>query len=55
LNWYATIERYYNAGYYNDDPTSTRYVGNFVEAGKITEEQYKTITGSETYTPPQAV
>lgn len=45
MNWYATIKRYYDMGFYNNDPESTMYVGKFVEFGKITQEQYEAITG----------
>lgn len=51
MNYYELAKKYYNMGFYNDDPTSDKYVGNFVLAGKITEEQFKEITGKD-YVPP---
>lgn len=52
MNWFDMVKRYYDAGAYNNDPTSDMYVGKFVANGKITEEQYTEITGTE-YVPPQ--
>jgi len=43
MDWYATLKRHYDAGRY-----STADLGNFVIAGKITPQQYETIT-SVTY------
>lgn len=40
MNWFLTAKRYYDLGYYTD-----AQVGLFVEAGRITEEEYETITG----------
>lgn len=37
---YNTVKRYYDKGYYNDED-----VAKFVEAGKITAEEYEIITG----------
>ncbi|AMA74009.1 MULTISPECIES: XkdX family protein [Aneurinibacillus] len=52
MNWFDTIKRYYNIGCYTDDPKSTMYVGKFVEYGKITKEEYETITG-DPYLKPE--
>lgn len=41
---YKTVKRYYDKGIYDADNVKT-----FVRAGKITEEEYKEITG-EGYT-----
>jgi len=40
LDWYSTVKRHYDAGRYDDAA-----VGKFVIAGKITAQQYQTITG----------
>lgn len=40
MNWFFTAKRYYELGYYTNEQ-----VGLFVEAGRITKEEYKTITG----------
>ena len=40
MNWYNLIKRYYDRGYY-----SKEQVAVFVVQGKITPEQYETITG----------
>lgn len=42
MNWYSKIKRYYDKGYYSVDDVKI-----FVEAGKITEEQFKEITGED--------
>lgn len=39
---YKIVKRYYDKGYY-----STEDVAKFVKAGKITAEQYETITGED--------
>ncbi|SMG58182.1 XkdX family protein [Paenibacillus aquistagni] len=44
MNWYAIVKRYYDMGIYKIDPADPMYVGQFVQLGKITEEQYKEIT-----------
>jgi uncharacterized XkdX family phage protein len=51
MNWFATIKRFYEAGYYSGDPTSAMYIGYFVKVGKISETEFKEITGSD-YVPP---
>jgi hypothetical protein len=51
MDWYATIKRFFEAGYYFDDPTSPKYIGYFVQVGKISEAEFKEITGND-YTPP---
>jgi len=43
VDWFATVKRHYEAGRYDDAA-----VEKFVVAGKITAEEYETITG-ETY------
>jgi uncharacterized XkdX family phage protein len=40
INWFTTIQTYYNDGYYTMDQ-----VASFVIVGKITMAQYQTITG----------
>lgn len=42
--YYKTVKRYYDKGIYDNDDVAV-----FVRAGKITEEEYKEITG-EGYT-----
>ncbi|WEK53310.1 MAG: XkdX family protein [Candidatus Cohnella colombiensis] len=42
MDWYATVKRHYDASRYNNANVAT-----FVVAGKITPEQYKTITGED--------
>ena len=42
MDWYAIVKRHYDAGRYTPEQVAV-----FVSAGKITPEQYKTITGSE--------
>ena len=54
MNWLKTITYYYERGYYNSDPTSTKYVGIFVQAGKITPEEFTTLTGNP-YLPPTGI
>lgn len=46
MDWYATIKRMYDRGYWTKE-----MVGDGVYAGKITAEQYKTITGEEYVAP----
>ncbi|MBS4188659.1 XkdX family protein [Bacillus sp. FJAT-49705] len=46
MDWFDFIKRYYNGGFYNNDPESRMYVGNFVKTGKITPEQFEEITGN---------
>jgi len=41
MNWYASAKRYFDLGIYSEAD-----VAKFVEKKKITEEQYKEITGS---------
>lgn len=40
MNWFEKVERYYKAGYYTNDQVKI-----FVVSKKITEEEYKSITG----------
>lgn len=40
MNWFASAKRYYDLGIYSNED-----VAKFVEKRKITEEQYKEITG----------
>lgn len=42
MNWFEMIKRYYDMGKYTDEQVKV-----FVRAGRITEEQYKEITGLE--------
>jgi uncharacterized XkdX family phage protein len=42
MDWFHIVKRHYEAGRYN-----TAEVAVFVAAGKLTPEQYQTITGSE--------
>lgn len=42
MNWFEKIQRYYNERRYTDEQVRT-----FVKAGKITEEEFKIITGKE--------
>lgn len=46
MNWYATIERYFDLGYYNVND-----VNKFVVFGKITEAEAEAITGVPYTTP----
>lgn len=45
MDWTSTIKGYYDEGLYTNDDVKV-----FVNAGWITEEDYKTITGEE-YAP----
>lgn len=54
MNWLKTITYYYQQGYYNADPTSRSYVGIFVKSGKITAEEFETLTGKP-YLPPTGI
>ncbi|MFD3271532.1 XkdX family protein [Paenibacillus dendritiformis] len=47
MDWFATIKRYFDMGIYKLEPKDPMYVGKFCEYGKITPEQYQTITGKE--------
>lgn len=40
INYYSLVKRYYERGYYTKDNVKV-----FVQAGKITTEQYEEITG----------
>lgn len=40
MNWFEKIERYYKNGLYTNEQVKV-----FVQAGKITEIEYKEITG----------
>jgi len=40
MNWVKVVTDYYNAGYYTADQVKT-----FVVKGKITADDYQTITG----------
>ena len=40
MNWYEKVQRYYSKGYYTDNDMKI-----FVRGSKITEEEYKQITG----------
>jgi uncharacterized XkdX family phage protein len=42
MDWYTIVKRHYDAGRYTPDDVKV-----FVRAGKITPEQYQTITGEE--------
>lgn len=42
MNWLKICTDYYNAGYYNNDSLKV-----FVEKGKITQTEYKNISGIE--------
>lgn len=44
MDWYKTIKRYYDMGIYKLDKSHPLYVGQFVELGKLTPEQFKEIT-----------
>lgn len=46
MNWYATIKRFYDKGLW-----TKKMVGDGVFAGKITEEEYKQITGEDYLKP----
>jgi len=45
IDWYELCRYGYKGGYYNTDPTSPMYLGNFVLMGKISPEEYEQITG----------
>ncbi|QFG05699.1 XkdX family protein [Bacillus phage 035JT001] len=52
MDWSKHIYYYYTKGYYvDDDPAAYNYLGIFVEAEKITVEQFEEWTG-KTYVPP---
>lgn len=40
MNWFETVKRYHELGYYDDVK-----VGLFVAGGKITADEYEQITG----------
>lgn len=40
MDWYTTVKRHYDTGRYNNANVAT-----FVTGGKITPEQYQTVTG----------
>lgn len=42
MDWFKKVKRYYNSGYY-----AKEQVKIFVVSGKITEEEYKEITGED--------
>lgn len=42
MNWFEKIKRYYDKGLYTNEQVKV-----FVVGGKITEEQYKEITGED--------
>jgi phage uncharacterized protein, XkdX family len=42
MDWFSIVKRHFDAGRYTPEQVSV-----FVSAGKITPEQYQTITGSE--------
>lgn len=42
MDWFTIVKRHYDAGRYTPEQVAV-----FVAAGKITPEQYQTITGSE--------
>lgn len=42
MNWFEKVERYYKAGYYENEQVKV-----FVNANKITEVQYKQITNED--------
>lgn len=42
MNWFDMIERYYELKIYSDEDIKI-----FVQAGRITEDEFKKITGSE--------
>lgn len=42
LNWFVAVKRYYDKGLYDNAD-----VALFVAKGRITEEQYKQITGED--------
>lgn len=40
MNWFETVKRYHDLGFY-----SAENVKLFVDGGKLSEEEYKAITG----------
>lgn len=40
MNWFQVVKRHYDAGRYDEEAVAV-----FVQAGKITAEQYEDITG----------
>ena len=42
MDWFEKVQRYYIKGYYTNDDVKI-----FVKGNKITEEQYKEITGED--------
>lgn len=42
MNWFEKVKRYYENGYYTKEQVKV-----FVRTGKITEVQYKEITGED--------
>lgn len=42
MNWFEKVERYYMMGKYTNEQVKV-----FVKGGKITEEDYKKITGED--------
>ena len=42
MNWFEKIKRYYDKGLYTIDQVKV-----FVQGGKITEEEFKMITGED--------
>lgn len=42
MDWFEKVNRYYQNGYYTNENVKV-----FVRGGKITEEQYKLITGGD--------
>jgi uncharacterized XkdX family phage protein len=46
MNWYPLVKGYFDKGYYTVDKVRV-----FVETGKITPEQFQTITGDEYESP----
>lgn len=42
MDWFEKVNRFYQNGYYTNEN-----VKSFVKAEKITEEQYKLITGED--------
>jgi len=42
MDWYTIVKRHFDAGRYTNNDVKV-----FVQAGKITQEQYKQITGED--------
>lgn len=42
MNWFEKVKRYYDKGLYTKDQVKV-----FVKGGKISQEEYKEITGEE--------